>query len=340
MKAIKVMEKGGPEVLKIAQIPIPQFNVTENETGYALIKVAATALNRADTLERKGAYPIPKVDFELPENVLGLEAAGVVEATSNGDKAKWKKGDKVMALLVGGGYAEYCIAHQDHLMSIPKGFSFIQAAAIPEVWLTAYQLLHFEAKIKKGETILVHAGGSAVGTALTQLIWGFGAKSIITAGTNDKLEKGKELHADYGINYKTEDFLERVKEITNGRGVDVILDPVGGGDYVHKNLDSLAMDGRWILYGMMGGGEASGPILGKLLRKRGRLIATTLRNRSDAYKAELVSEFQKHALPLFEQGVYKPIIDEVFPLEKASEAHTKMESNANNGKLILEIAHL
>jgi len=247
-----------------------------------------------------------------------------------------------MALLSGGGYAEYCLTNQNHVMRIPKNLSYTQAAAIPEVWLTAYQLLHFEAKVKKGEYVLVHAGASGVGTALTQLIWKFGAKSIITAGSAEKLAKGKELHADFGINYKTENFAEKVKEFTNGYGVDVILDPIGGGDNFHKNMDLLATDGRWVLYGTMGGvdiNNGSG-VLGKLIRKRGKLIATTLRNRSDDYKAELINEFEKHALPLFESGVYHPIVDEVFPLEKAPDAHRKMESNANNGKIILEVSNL
>jgi len=344
MRAIKVMEKGGPEVLQLAEIKIPQFNpATQSgvENGYVLIKVAATALNRADILERKGFYPVPKVEFDLPQNVLGLEASGVVEATSNGEKSKWKKGDKVMALLIGGGYSEYCLAHQDHVMHVPESLNLIHAGGIPEVWLTAYQLLHFEANVKKGDVVLVHAAASGVGTALTQLIRSFGAKSIITAGSDEKLKKGKELHADFGINYKTEDFAEKVKEYTNGQGANVILDPIGGGENFQKNLDSLAIDGRWVIYGSMGGGDIPGTgFIGQLMRKRGKLLTTTLRNRSDSYKAELVSEFEKNAIPLFQQGVYKPVVDQVFPFEKAADAHRKMESNANMGKIILQVSNL
>lgn len=263
---------------------------------------------------------------------MGLEAAGVVEATTGN---KWKPGDRVMALLSGGGYAEYCKVHEGNLIPIPKEFSWSQAAAIPEVWLTAYQLIRKIANIQQAETVLVHAAASGVGTAAIQMITKiFHGKVIGTAGSNDKCAFVKKLGAAECINYKEEDFEKVVSTLTNGKGVDIILDCVGG-SYWEKNANSVAVDGRWVLYGLLGGGNVNGDLFARLMKKRVRLEATGLRTRSQNYKAELVSNFTSEILPHIENGSLKPIIAKEFSMGQIADAHEFLESNENMGKVIL-----
>ncbi|XP_031561467.1 quinone oxidoreductase PIG3-like [Actinia tenebrosa] len=327
MRAV-LYEPGGPEKMTIGVVPRPK-------TGpkMLVIRVFYTALNRADTLQRKGSYPPPPGESEI----LGLEVAGLVEEIGSSCSLGWKKGDKVMALVPGGGYAEYVLVHETHVMPIPTSYSLSEASAIPEVWLTAYQLLHFIGKIKPGENVLIHAGGSGVGTSLVQLTKLAGANAYVTAGSEEKIKTAISLGAKAGFNYKTGiDFSQWILEQTEGRGVDIITDCVGG-SYWEKNAKSLAKDGRWLLYGLLGGGNVNGSILAQLMRKRATLTGTTLRSRSTEYKTDLIKGFAEDVLPYFGNGKLKPIIDTVYPMEKISEAHSRMESNVNTGKILIQV---
>eukprot|EP00038_Savillea_parva_P030272 m.76668 g.76668 ORF g.76668 m.76668 type:complete len:414 (+) comp9083_c0_seq3:2-1243(+) len=326
MRAVKVETPGAPDGMVIADMPVPETGATE-----LLIRVQATAINRADTLQRKGSYnPPPGVT-----DILGLEAAGVVESVGVECTRGFKKGDSVMVLIAGGGYAEYVAVDERHVMSVPDGLTIVQAAAIPEVWLTAYQLLHFVGHVQAGETVLIHAGGSGVGTAATQLALLHGAKVIITAGGEAKRAHALELGASYAF-ARGEGWADEVKKATGGAGVNLVLDCVGA-SYWKQNAEALAMDGRWVVYGLMGGAAIDGPILGSILRKRLTITGTTLRARHNDYKADLVAAFTKTALPLFSGASPKlrPIVDSVLPLERVVEAHTTMEANSNMGKIIL-----
>lgn len=315
--------------------------------GEILIKVAYSALNRADTLQRKGGYNPPPGATDI----LGLEAAGVVVAHSNGTATEiFPIGSKAMALLPGGGYAQYVTVPASHAMPVHDELPLRVAGGIPETWLTAYQLLHFVGKIKETDTVLVHAAGSGVGTSLVQLARLFGATVIASAGTDEKLAMAKALGAQYTINYKTESVGDKALEYTNNKGVDVILDPIGASMW-RMNAKAISVDGRWVLYANMGGAEPEGPFLGHLLRKRVQFTATTLRNRDDAYKATLVSEFVKNALPYMSSkhvaslddahdlvsGFLYPVVDKEFPLDEAQNAHEYMEGNYNIGKILLRV---
>ena len=293
-----------------------------------LMRIKATALNRADLLMREGRYPNMK---EVAP--LGLEAAGIVE-TTNSDK--WKVGDKVMALVSGGAYAEYIAVNENHVMPMPAHLNFTEAAGIPEAWLTAYQLLHFIANLSKDETVLIHGGGSGVGTAAIQLVKLAGSQSVVTAGTDKKISFAKSLGSLEGINYKKEEFAAIVKEMTANKGVNVILDCVGG-SYWKQNADCLAIEGRWVVYGLLGGPNVDGPLLSIILGKRASLLGTTLKARSDEYKTKLIEGFSKNALPYFtsDGSALKPIIDKIFPIEEVAAAHEYMASNKSNGKIVL-----
>jgi len=317
---------GGPENLGIGSVPIPSLG-----HGEILLKVFASGINRADTLQRQGFYPPPPGESEI----LGLEASGIVEKVSE-DVTKWKVGDRVMSLLGGGGNAEWVKVHQDMVMKIPDKLTFLEAAAIPETWLTAYQILHLVGELKGGETVLIHAGGSGVGIAAIQLAKLAGADVIVTAGTDEKIAAAKEHGATHGFNYKSGNFDEHVLKVTEGKGVNVILDCVGA-SFWEQNATAIAMDGRWVLYGLLGGGQITGDILAKILRKRIKLVGTTLRARSIEYKAHLINKFRDSVGNSFEEGKLKIVIDTVYPLGKISEAHKLMESNANTGKIILQV---
>ncbi|KAK3538348.1 hypothetical protein QTP70_035217 [Hemibagrus guttatus] len=332
MQAICCKEPGGPEKLYLGRVPKPK-----PKDGEVLIKISATALNRADLLQRKGLYSAPPGASEI----LGLEAAGVVTGFGPGLKGNFNLGDKVMALLSGGGYAQYVAVPEELLMPVPSHLTLYEAAAIPEAWLTAYQLLHFIARVKEGESVLIHAGASGVGTAAIQLARLFHAVPLVTAGSPDKLKVAEKLGAAAGFNYKDGDFSEKILQFTQGRGVDIILDCIGG-SYWEKNVHSLAIDGRWVLYGVMGGKAVDGNLLGKLLFKRGHILSSLLRSRSLQYKAELVGSFIEQALPHFQPTdlsvSLRPIIDTTFNIEDIAEAHRYMEANKNTGKIIIKIS--
>lgn len=293
-----------------------------------LVDVRASAVNRADLSQARGNYPPPPGVTEI----LGLEMAGVVAAT--GTKVRgWRVGDRVCALLAGGGYAEQVAVHQDMLMRLPEEWSFEQGAAVPEVWLTAFVNLFIEGGLQAGETVLIHAGGSGVGTAAIQLAREAGATIFTTAGAEEKLATCRELGAALAVNYKREDFLERVREATEGAGVDLILDPVGA-DYLERNLMALKANGRLVQIGLLSGGKAEmnlGLVLGKSLR----VIGSRLRPRSLAEKINITRQFQSRFWSLMEDGVIGPVVDTVFPMEEAQAAHQYVRENRNTGKVVL-----
>ncbi|XP_051238656.1 quinone oxidoreductase PIG3 isoform X2 [Dicentrarchus labrax] len=329
MRAVCVDVPGGPENLLLRTVPRPQ-----PKDGEILIKVHATALNRADLLQRRGLYPPPPGESDI----IGLEVAGTVDTLGPGVKTSWKPDDRVMALLCGGGYAEYVAVPEELLMPVPPNLTLCQAAAIPEAWLTAFQLLVFVAQVEEGEVVLAHAGASGVGTAAVQLVRLFGAVPIVTAGTPEKLKMTESLGAAAGFNYREESFAQGVHDFTGGKGANVILDCIGGCNW-EQNVSSLATDGRWVLYGTMGGRAVEGDLLGKLLSKRGRLLSSLLRSRSLQYKAELVKAFSHRVLPCFsdQTSSLRPVIDSTFNLEDIAEAHRHMEANKNTGKIVVNV---
>lgn len=324
MKAVLVKEPGGREQLYIGEAEKPAPSSHD-----LLIRVKATALNRADIAQREGNYPPPKG----ASPILGLEVAGVVEEVGEA-VTNWKKGDRVFGLLDGGGYAEYALLPENMAMPIPENLSFTQATALPEVFLTAYQTLFWVGRLQKGETVLIHAGASGVGTAAIQLAKAHGATVVVTAGTDEKCEACRELGADHAINYKTSEFLEQV-QATVGQ-VNVILDFVGA-PYWEANLKALAVDGRLVIISTLGGPKITEANLGYLMMKRLTVSGTTLRSRDRQYKAALTDEFTKITLHSLETGELKPIVDCVFPVEEVQEAHGHMEENKNIGKIVLKL---
>lgn len=329
MQAVCVDVPGGPENLLLQSVPKPQ-----PKDGEVLIKVHATALNRADLLQRRGLYPPPPGESDI----IGLEVAGIVDTLGPRVKRGWRSDDRVMALLCGGGYAEYVAVPEELLMPAPRDLTLCQAAAIPEAWLTAFQLLVFIAQVKEGEVVLVHAGASGVGTAAVQLVRLFGAVPIVTAGSPEKLKMAENLGAAAGFNYKEESFAQGVQDFTGGKGADVILDCIGGRNW-EQNVSSLATDGRWVLYGTMGGRAVEGDLLGKLLSKRGHLLSSLLRSRSLQYKADLIKAFSHRVLPHFSDQTtsLRPVIDSTFNLVNIAEAHRHMEANKNMGKIVINV---
>ncbi len=294
-----------------------------------LVAVRATAVNRADLMQARGHYPPPPGASEI----LGLEMAGVISEVG-ANVTGWQPGDRVMALLPGGGYAERAAVPAGMLLRLPDGWSFAQGAAVPEVWYTAYLNLFDEGQLKPGETALIHAGASGVGTAAIQLVIDAGARAIATAGSDDKVAFCRELGAE-AINYKTQDFLAEALALTDGQGVDVILDPVGG-DYLARNVDALRRFGRLVNIGLLGGvnGELN---MGQLLGKRLRLIGSTLRARPVAEKIALTRRFAAEVMPKLADGRLRPIIDTAFSIAEAQAAHEYVAANRNIGKVILEI---
>lgn len=325
MKAILIDKPGGADQLYIGETekPIPQ----QNEV---LVKVKATALNRADILQREGKYPPPKGASEI----LGLEIAGMAEEVGT-DVSHIKKGDSIFGLLPGGGYAEYAIIHKDMAMQIPESFSFTDAAAIPEVFLTAYQALFLLAHIKKGDTVLIHAGASGVGTAAIQLAKSMDAYVIVTASA-EKHDLCKSLGADVAIDYKKEDFAEQVFKNTSNKGADIIVDFIGA-PYFEKNLNCAALDGRIVMLAFLGGTKISDVNLRNILARRLSIHGSTLRSRNIDYQISLTKSFKEYALEKFKNGNLKPVIDKIYSWENVQEAHQLMEANKNAGKIILEI---
>ncbi|CAL1397861.1 unnamed protein product [Linum trigynum] len=323
MKAVVITSPGGPEVLQLHQVDDPQIKDDE-----VLIKVAATAINRADTIQRQGKYPPPKGASEY----LGLECSGTVEAVGS-RVSRWKIGDQVCALLSGGGYAEKVAVPEAQVLPVPQGISLTDAAAFPEVACTVWSTIFMTSRLSPGETLLVHGGSSGIGTFAIQIAQHIGIRVFITAGSKEKLEACRDLGADVCINYKTEDFVARVKEETDGKGVDVILDCLGA-SYFQRNLDSLNFDGRLFIIGMMGGTKTE-MNLPTLFAKRLTVQAAGLRYRTAENKAAIVNEVEKNVWPAIAAGKVKPIVYKVFPFSEAADAHKLIESSQHIGKILL-----
>ncbi|GGH77069.1 putative PIG3 family NAD(P)H quinone oxidoreductase [Pullulanibacillus pueri] len=326
MKAVLIKNYGQADQLYIGDYEQPQPQSHE-----LLIKVQATAVNRADIAQREGHYPSPADASPL----MGLELAGIVEKV--GDRVtKWKEGDRVFGLLGGGGYAEYAVIPESMAMELPDNMAFTTAAAIPEVFLTAYQTLFWVGRLQKGERVLIHAGASGVGTAAIQLAKQAGAEVVATAGSEGKLEACRHFGADLAINYKTDAFDKVIEANYGANSIDVILDFIGA-SYWEKNEKVIAMDGRHVLISTLGGAKINTFHLGRLMAKRATVTGTTLRSRSLEYKERLTDEFAIWALPLFKAGKITPVVDRVFPIEKVKEAHEYMEANKNIGKIVLSM---
>lgn len=326
MKAILFDEPGEAEKLYIGEYPKPEVGEEE-----ILVEVKATALNRADILQRMGKYPPP----QGASPVLGLEISGVV--VEKGSKVfKWKIGDKVFGLIPGGGYAQFALIHEDMAIRIPDNLSFEQAAAIPEVFLTAYQSIVWLAGLKAGEYILIHAGASGVGTAAIQIAREFGAKIIITASA-EKHFICRELGAEILIDYKTQNFKDMVLKATNNYGADVIIDFIGA-KYFKDNIDSLTRDGRLILLATLSGGKVEDFDVRQILVKRLKIIGSTLRSRTLSYQIKLTKDFKEFAYDKISSGRIKPVIDKIFDWKDVVKAHKRMEENKNIGKIVLRIS--
>ncbi|HEY8332831.1 MAG TPA: NAD(P)H-quinone oxidoreductase [Tardiphaga sp.] len=324
MTVIGISKPGGPEVLLPETRPLPTPG-----PGEILVKVAAAGVNRPDVSQRSGSYPPPPGASDLP----GLEISGEVVALGEG-ASKHKIGDKVMSLVAGGGYAQYCIAPDAQAMTVPDGFSMIEAGATAETLMTVWHNVFERGGLQPGETLLIHGGSSGIGTMAIQLAKAFGSKVIVTVGSQDKAEACLKLGADHAINYKTEDFVARVKEIT-GTGVELILDMVGG-DYIEKNYDAAAIDGRIVQIAFLGGPKAT-VNFAKLMMKRLHHTGSTLRPRSPADKAAMVRAIEANVLPLLRDGKVKPLMDSTFPLEQAADAHRRMETSQHIGKIVLVV---
>lgn len=324
MRAVVLRDKGGPEVLRIEEIPDPSPGPDE-----LLVDVVATALNRADLLQRRGSYPGPPMAHEVP----GMEFAGRVAAV--GERVtRWSVGDEVMGIVGGGAYAERLTVHERQALAVPAVVGLADAAAIPEVFLTAFDALVVQGGLSSGRWALIHAGASGVGTAGIQIARAMGARTIVTASAG-KLDACRQLGADVAVDYASQDFLEEARRATRGRGVDVVLDVIGG-EYLERNLDALVSRGRIIQVGVMGEGSAAVP-LGKLLAKRAALIGTVLRARPLEEKIALTQQVAAELLPRFDDGSLRPVIDSRYPLDAIADAHRYMESNANVGKIVLDV---
>jgi putative PIG3 family NAD(P)H quinone oxidoreductase len=325
MKAIVVQTEQENNPLVWQEVPAPDYSADE-----VLVDVYAAALNRADLSQRAGNYPPPPG----ASPILGLDVAGRIAALG-ANVASWQVGDRVCALVTGGGYAEQVNVPAPLLMAIPEGWSYEQAAAVPEVFYTAYVNIFMEANLQPGETVLIHGAASGVGTAAIQLVREAGGRAIATAGTEEKAAYCTRLGAELAVNYKKGDFVERILAHTNGQGVDVILDNVGAA-YLERNIGLLKLRGRLVFIGTMSGSKAELNI-GALMGRRLRLIGSVLRSRSLAEKVEIKEKFMAQFWPLLLNGIVEPIIDTVYPIEQANEAHQHMAANKNIGKIILKI---
>jgi putative PIG3 family NAD(P)H quinone oxidoreductase len=324
MTVIGISKPGGPEVLVPETRAVPSPGPNE-----ILVKVAAAGVNRPDVAQRSGAYPPPPGASDLP----GLEIAGEVVAVGTG-ATRHKLGDKVMSLVAGGGYAQYCIAQDAQAMAVPSSLSMKEAGAIPETLMTVWHNVFERGALKPGETLLIHGGSSGIGTMAIQLAKAFGSKVIVTVGSKEKADACLKLGADHAINYKTEDFVAEVKTVTNGVGANVILDMVGG-DYIDRNYDAAAVDGRVVQIAFLGGQPKATVNFAKLMVKRLHHTGSTLRPRSNADKAAMVAAIEAKVMPLLRDGRVKPLMDSSFPLEKAADAHRRMETNEHIGKIVL-----
>ena len=325
MTAIAIRAPGGPDVLIPEERDVPRPAAHE-----ILVKVAAAGVNRPDVMQRQGLYPPPPGATDIP----GLEIAGTVAALGE-EVTRWKLGDKVMALVVGGGYAEFCPAHETHALGVPDGLSMVEAAAIPETFFTVWHNVFTRGGLKAGETLLVHGGSSGIGTTAIQLAKARGARVIVTAGTAEKCAACLELGADLAINYKEEDFVNATKAATAGRGADVVLDMVGG-DYIARNYEAAAVEGRVVQIAFQGSPKATVDFR-RIMLKRLTHTGSTLRARAVEDKGAIARAVEAEVLPLLAAGRVKPVIDSSFPLIQAPTAHARMESSAHIGKLVLTL---
>lgn len=327
MRAIVLDQKGGPEVLVVRDVPDPVPGPEE-----LLVDVVSTAINRAEVLQRLGMYPhpAPAPAYEIP----GLEFAGRV--ASVGERvAGWQPGDAVMGIVTGGGYATRVVIHERQAMRVPRTVPLADAGAIPEVWITAFDALVGRGGLRSGAAVLVHAGGSGVGTAAIQIAKALGATVFVTTSAG-KCARCVGLGADAAIDYQTDDYVARVRELTGGRGVDTVLDVIGG-DYVNRNLEALALKGSIVQVGTMGAAKATINV-GMLMTKRARFVGTVLRARPLEEKIEISQRFAREMLPLFDRGQLAPVIDARFTLDQMPDAHRMMEANANFGKIAIDVA--
>jgi NADPH2:quinone reductase len=325
MTVIGISKPGGPEVLlpETRAVPVPG-------PGEILIKVQAAGVNRPDVSQRSGSYPPPPGASDLP----GLEVAGEVVALGDG-ATKHKLGDRVMSLVAGGGYAQYCIAQDAQAMAVPPALSMQEAGAIPETLMTVWHNVFERGALQPGETLLIHGGSSGIGTMAIQLAKALGSKVIVTVGSKDKADACVRLGADRAVNYKTEDFVAEVKTATNGAGANVILDMVGG-DYIERNYEAAAMDGRIVQIAFLGGPKSNVNFV-KLMVKRLHHTGSTLRPRSNADKAAMVAAIEAKVMPLLRDRRVKPLMDSTFPLQKAADAHRRMETSEHIGKIVLTV---
>ena len=326
MKAVEITSFGAPDVLRMGTRPAPLEGV-----GEVLIRVSASGINRPDVLQRTGNYPVPPGASDIP----GLEVAGVIVS---GDAeamvaAGFKIGDRICALVAGGGYAELCVAPVGQCLPVPKGLSDIEAASLPETFFTVWSNVFERAGLKKGESLLIQGGSSGIGVTAIQIAKALGSIVIVTAGSDEKCKACLDLGADHAINYKAADFVEEVKKITAGKGVNVILDMVAGG-YVAREVECLAEDGRLVIIAVQGGIKAE-INAGLVLRKRLSISGSTLRPRSLEFKASIAVALKETVWPLIASGVIKPVIHSIFPAAEAANAHALMESNVHVGKIVL-----
>lgn len=326
MIAIEISQPGGPEVLKPVERSIP-----EPAAGEVLIKVVAAGVNRPDVFQRKGSYPPPPGASDLP----GLEVAGVIVG-GDAAAAGFKVGDSVCALVNGGGYAEYCVAPAVQCLPIPAGLSMIEAAGLPETYFTVYSNVFMRGRLSGKESFLVHGGASGIGTTAVQMATAMGHATYATVGSDDRVRAVEQLGAVAGINYKTQDYVAEIKRLTDGKGVDVILDMVSG-DYIARDLQCLADDGRIVMIATLGGTKAEQLDLNLMMRRRLTLTGSTLRPRDAAFKGSVAAALREHIWPLLEAGKLKPIIHATFPLADAAKAHAMMEAGEQIGKIMLTI---
>jgi len=325
MTAIAIRAPGGPEVLVPEERPVPQPG-----TGEVLVKVTAAGVNRPDVMQRQGLYPPPPGASDIP----GLEIAGEVVALGSG-ATRFKTGDKVTALVAGGGYAEYCPVHETNALPAPSTLSLVEAGAIPETFFTVWHNAFERGRLKGGETLLVHGGTSGIGTTAIQLAKAFGARVITTAGSAEKCEACRKLGADVAVNYRTEDFVAATKTATGGKGAELILDMVGG-DYIERNYEAAGVEGRIVQIAFQGGPKANVNFL-RIMLKRLTHTGSTLRARSVADKAAIARAIEANVWPLIAAGKVKPAIYRTFPLREASAAHALMETSTHIGKIVLTV---
>ncbi len=326
MRAIEIVQPGGPEVLQACERPMPV-----PKAGEVLIRVLAAGVNRPDVLQRTGNYPVPPGASDIP----GLEVAGeIVDGDLSG--SGFAKGDLVCALVQGGGYAEYCAAPVAQCLSVPQGWSALEAASLPETFFTVYSNLFMRAQLAAGETLLVQGGSSGIGVTAIQIASALGHRVFATAGTDDKCRACESLGAERGINYRNEDFVEVVESLTDGKGVNVIIDMVAG-SYVNREIQCLADDGRLVIIALLGG--AKGEVnFGEIMRRRLTITGSTLRPRPVTFKQEIANKLRERIWPLLASRRIRPVIHQVFPLAQAADAHALMETSTHVGKIMLEVA--